>query len=1837
MLDNVQGWGRLGSAADESEHRARALSDPGAYHGDIAARELHWFDGSEWVTLGEDGEWRGMPGEGGIPGERGKRGASGENNESNENDKNDASGAPEPAARHSSDWRPWTRALDASDAPFYRWFCGAQTNACFNEIDRHVLAGRGALTAIAFEGDRWDPSRNEGRGGPVQVREITYRELLIETVRRAEALKSLGLQRGARIAFNLPNIPEQIFYTEAAKRLGLIYTPIFGGFSAKTLSDRIHDAGARVVVTADGGYRNAEIVGYKETCTDPALDNYIPRTAALRRLSAVLARFDLGAVRAGLEGRVGAALAGEITLERADVMRALGRALAEAPALSPALCAQLRTAVARELAEAGHDVEHVIVVRHTGQDIVEQPRDRWSHELLAASAEQVLASAAQKGFEVTAPGALEALSDGELWRALNSVHPAEPVDADWPLFIIYTSGSTGKPKGVVHTHGGWLAGIAHSMRMVFDAQDGDRIYVVGDPGWITGQAYLIAAPLALGISTVIAEGSPLFPHAGRFSSIIERHKATIFKAGSTFLKALMTDPASVGDMAGYNRRSLKVATFCAEPVSPAVQQFAMERICDRYINSYWATEHGGMVFSCPWGDFKALQADAKTWPLPWIQAEVRIATDTDERGRATAWRIAEGGEKGELVITRPYPYLARTIWGDAERLGRAEWRGDFERFRAVYFERWSGALAYTQGDYARRHSDGAFTLHGRSDDVINVSGHRIGTEEIEGAILRDKTLRKDSPLGNALVVGAPHDEKGETPLAFLVAAPGARLGDEDCKRLQALVRGEKGATAVPGDFLVVPEFPETRSGKYLRRTLRAILLDLPLGDLSTLRNPEVVPQIQGIVAAWKARGALGRARDIVQTHRFVRVETHEIAPGRHAALLLVDAPPVNSLNERSLDELNTVLQHLAQQERIEAVVISGARGVFVAGADVKELLDIGEAGDPASARTPANAAHTAFSRLETLGKPAIAAVNGPALGGGCEFSLACAAIVAEGQAIFGQPEINLHLLPGYGGTQRLVRRLHQQRGAAGLRDAIRLIASGRSVTADEARAMGLVDRLVSRPEHGAVEAAMALLRAHFSGGDALRPMLERHRRRLDTREAPIAVDEALLAAPELQRTFAQLRAGGRGACLERILDAIRHGARHGQSAGLRREAALFAAAVCDPRAGPAGIRAFLQRRSRPLPMRHTPVPAHPSAEQRAALEAAGELLPIDAPFFAGVTKVPRFQYGMGVGRRESDGAPAHGDPEVAERLLVFPTPQPGPNEALVYVLASEMNFNDIWAISGIPVSPFEARDADVQVTGSGGVALIAQLGEALAREGRLAVGQLVTIYSGQSELLSPDQGLDPMAADFRIQGYERNDGSHAQFLAVQGPQLHPKLPGLTLEEAGSYGLTLGTIHRALFTTLDIQPGARLFVEGAATGTGLDTLRTAKASGLAVLGMVSSAARGARVREFGGVPLNRKDPRWAGVFTAVPDEPRHWPAWEQAGEALVDEARSRLGGPPDYVVSHAGETAFGRSFQLLGDGGVLTFYGASSGYRFSFMGKSGQAAPGAMFARAGLRAGMSLLVVYGPGAEDGVVDALAVEAIEAGCNLGAQVAVLADSAAQREFVVSLGFGERLKGVVSIDAIARKLGDDFDPPAAFPPLPDPFTQSAAFKEAVRRFSDRSLKPVGAAIASLLRNTLDTRGLPDIVFERAARDGLGLATALVKAHTGKVVYAENLRGQRLSFYAPQVWMRQRRILMPGAEIRGTHLNTAREFAEMQERVAAGLIDILAPVPVPLPEIAKAHQAMWENRHTGANYVATHGLPRSGLKTRDDLYRAWTLREAERRGESLASIDTGSAGVLR
>ena len=1797
-------WGVVASQSDEDALRNHINSTANDFHSEVASREIHWQHPScgAWLSREDENGWVGWDSRG------------------------------ESTGIEADCWTPWTSVLDESAAPYYKWFTGGQTNACFNLVDRHLLLGRADKTAIIFEGDRWDPSKNNGRGGPVTEQHFSYRQVFEEVIARMQVLRDLGLAKGDRIAFNLPNIPEQVFYMLAAQRMGVVYTPVFGGFSAKTLSDRIHDAGAKLVITADGGYRNAESVGYKGTYADPALDNYIPRETALATLKAVLATYDLGDLADMLYSDVHNALGSEITLERSDVMRELGASLASQNAIAPELTAELRTAVARQLADAKHNVENVIVVEYTGQEVVEHARDRWSNDLVA-NAKATIA----KHLGVSDFGALASEDPAALWAKLNAVLPVESVDSNFPLFIIYTSGSTGKPKGVVHTHGSWLSGVSHTMRTVFNATEDDTLYVIGDPGWITGQSYLIAAPLVQGMTTVIAEGSPLFPHAGRFSSIIERYKVTLFKAGSTFLKAVMTDPASAREMADFDMSTLRVGTFCAEPVSPAVQQFAMDNICKHYINSYWATEHGGIVFSCPWGGYKPLAADAKTWSLPWIQAEVRIAETTADDGTVTAWRTAESGEKGELVITRPYPYLARTLWGDADNLFDDSWRGDIDRFSEVYFNRWGGELTYTQGDYARQHDDGAFTLHGRSDDVINVSGHRIGTEEIEGAILRDKTLREDSPVGNVVVVGAPHDEKGETPVAFLVAAAGRKLSDDDLARLQSLVRSEKGATAVPSDFLVVSAFPETRSGKYMRRTLRSILLDQPLGDISTLKNPESVDEIRTAVAQWKDFGRLTEARRVVQTWRYLRVETHEIAPGRLVALVVISSPPVNALSERTLDELHTALTQLAHQDDLSAMVVTGARNTFVAGADVKELLKIGEKGDLESAQTLPNAAQTAFATLENLDIPIIAAVNGPALGGGNELVLACSHVIAAKHAEFGQPEINLNLLPGYGGTQRLTRKLYNAHGVDGAAQALRMMLDGRTIDADTALEIGLIDDIVTTEGLSTVEAAMAALRDHFAGGDALKVSMARRKKLKDQREQSVAIDESLLNHPGVALALKQIRASGRNKPVDFIIDAMLTGARDGQAVGLRREAELFAKGVCDPECGPEGISAFLEKRSAPLPPKPTDVQPDASPEERAALIDDGKLLPMGASFFPGITPIPEYQLGYGVMRSHEDGRPLHGDPAIAEKELVFPTPTPAPNEALVYILASEMNFNDIWAITGIPVSPFDARDADVQVTGSGGVGMVAQLGQDLVREGRLSVGDIVSIYSGQSELMAPDQGLDPMAADFRIQGYERNDGSHAQFLTVQGPQLHAKLPGLSIEEAGSYGLTMGTIHRALYKTLAIEPGKRLFVEGASTGTGYDCLRSALSSSCAALGMVSSDSRGDRVEAVGGHAINRKDHRWADIFTAVPDDPSEWAAWEAAGEAFVAEAEKKVGGQIDYSVSHAGETAFPRSFQLLGDNGVLTFYGASSGYRFTFMGKAGASTPAAQFSKAGLRAGQSLLVVYGPGAEDGIVDPVAIEAIEVGCQRGAQVAVLVDTVSQREFVTSLGFGAQMKGVVSIEEIERRLGDDFDPPGPFQQMPNPFTESAAFKESVRAFSDRTLKPIGSAIAPLLRNTLDKRGLPDVVFERAGRDSLALATSLVKPNVGKIVYSEDLKGSRFSFYAPQVWMRQRRILMPTAEIRGTHLNTSREFAEMQERIAAGHINILPPTIISMEDVPEAHQAMWENRHAGANYVAMHALPRTNLKSRDELYRAWAIRDAMERGETLTKVETGSAGALR
>jgi acrylyl-CoA reductase (NADPH)/3-hydroxypropionyl-CoA dehydratase/3-hydroxypropionyl-CoA synthetase len=377
--------------------RSACLADSGRFHGDIAASTIHWFvdqigANGAWLMRDEDGIWRGW----------------------------DAATGADINADLPADFVPWTTAFDASEPPHWRWFVGGRTNAVFSEVDRHVLSGNGDEAALIFEGDRWDMSAGGGKGAPVDCFSVSRKLLLLETAKCALALEAMGLKAGDRIALNMPSIVPQIYWTEAAKRLGIVYTAVFGGFSDKTLSDRICDAGARVIVTSDGSYRNAQVAAFKNAYTDPALDNYVPVTTAL----AILADTDLGlpdADAALIRDTVKETLAGEVTVERSDVMRGVGRALillGKEGRISAADAARVRIAIASSLVTLPPRVDTVIVVKHTAQpDVIwREERDRWSHELTDAALEILLGKARAAGFAVTTQSELLALPDTDFVR-----------------------------------------------------------------------------------------------------------------------------------------------------------------------------------------------------------------------------------------------------------------------------------------------------------------------------------------------------------------------------------------------------------------------------------------------------------------------------------------------------------------------------------------------------------------------------------------------------------------------------------------------------------------------------------------------------------------------------------------------------------------------------------------------------------------------------------------------------------------------------------------------------------------------------------------------------------------------------------------------------------------------------------------------------------------------------------------------------------------------------------------------------------------------------------------------------------------------------------------------------------------------------------------------------------------------------------------------------------------------------------------------------------------------------------------------------------------------------
>jgi enoyl-CoA hydratase/carnithine racemase/NADPH:quinone reductase-like Zn-dependent oxidoreductase len=594
-------------------------------------------------------------------------------------------------------------------------------------------------------------------------------------------------------------------------------------------------------------------------------------------------------------------------------------------------------------------------------------------------------------------------------------------------------------------------------------------------------------------------------------------------------------------------------------------------------------------------------------------------------------------------------------------------------------------------------------------------------------------------------------------------------------------------------------------------------------------------------------------------------------------------------------------------------------------------------------------------------------------------------------------------------------------------------------------------------------------------------------------------------------------------------------------------------------------------------------------------------LPIGAPFRPGLDPLPRRQHAWAV-VKDRAGRPAHDEPRAALRRVTIPVPAPGPHEAIGYVLYAGLTYNTLFAARGVPVSVFDLHDRDLHVVGSGAVVLVAALGSETARQGRLKTGELRVLYPGVSDLLSPRAGEDPMHADFKIQGYETPDGSFCQFVRCQAPQLLAHSERLTLPEGSSYMLDLETVYKALFDVARVGVGERVFVEGAAGGTGLYAVACAVLRGARVTGLVSTEGKGRLVLSRGARAfVNRKDPALAGAFTPVPGERAARAAWQATGRKLLDVVRdANDGAPTDVVVSSVGRDLFPRMIDLLGPGGRLVFYGATSGYTLTFLGKPGAASAADMLARAGLRPTHGVLVFW-----RGAGDAVGADAIATAVGAGARVVVAARTDAEATEVRA---AHRVHGVVSLEALARDGGLRW--PEAMPDYDqDP--------DGYRAYQDVTLKPFGLAVGRLLAAPDNPRGNPDVVVERAGQDTLGVSTFLARPFTGVVVYLEDTADDRLSFYAPNVWMHQKRVLFPAFAILGSHLSNAHQAEEVVRLLEAGALTLHSPAVHAWDELAEAHQAIHENRHSGTLTVrvgATAAL--DGVRRARPVYEAWGSR---------------------
>ena len=584
--------------------------------------------------------------------------------------------------------RPWDRVLEWK-APKAKWFVGGKINASLNCLDRHVRAGRAGRTALIWEGE------------PGETRRITYGELLADVKQFGNVLKGLGVKKGDRVAIYLPMVPEVAVAMLACARIGAVHTVVFGGFSAESLRDRINDAEAKVLITADGGYRRGSVVPLKQN---------------------------------------------------AD----------EAIAATPS-------------------IQSVVVLKRTGQTVpMNAKRDRWWSDLMAKAAADC---------------------------------PAEPMDAEDPLYILYTSGTTGKPKGILHTTGGYLTHVYATTKWVFDLKDSDVFWCTADVGWVTGHSYVVYGPLALGVTEVMYEGAPDHPAKDRFWAICAKHGVTVFYTAPTAIRAFMKWGSDLP--AQHNLSKLRLLGTVGEPINPEAWIWYHEHIgggrCP-IVDTWWQTETGGIMIT-PLPGVTTTKPGSATVPFPGIEAKL-----LDGAGH----EVKVGG--GYLAIMSPWPGMARTIWGDDER------------YRQVYWSKWDNT--YFPGDGAKRDENGYYWILGRVDDVLNVAGHRIGTMEVESALV-------DHPaVAEAAVVGKAHEMKGQALAAFVTLKEGRPASDALRDELKAHVAKKIGALARPDDILFSADLPKTRSGKIMRRLLKDIAEGRALGDTTTLADPAVVARLK---------------------------------------------------------------------------------------------------------------------------------------------------------------------------------------------------------------------------------------------------------------------------------------------------------------------------------------------------------------------------------------------------------------------------------------------------------------------------------------------------------------------------------------------------------------------------------------------------------------------------------------------------------------------------------------------------------------------------------------------------------------------------------------------------------------------------------------------------------------------------------------------------------------------------------------------------------------------------------------------------------------------------------